>query len=77
MRPRRLAHRKAHKGFFKVNSGGSLAGTVPYYGDFGLQVACMGGRLEDRQLENARTAIRRVIKAEKGSKMFLRTFPDR
>ncbi len=54
----------------------SLAGTTVYYGDYGLQ-ALEGKRLEDKQLDNARTAIRRMIKAEKGSKLYLRCFPDR
>ncbi|KAL3895780.1 MAG: hypothetical protein SGCHY_004490, partial [Lobulomycetales sp.] len=97
IRPKRTAHKKSLTGFFKVNSGGSLAGTLPFHGKYALK-ALEGGRLEDKQLDNARTAIRRInlaasliscvysdewwysigaIKPEKGSKVFLRTFPDR
>lgn len=59
-----------------VRTGGSLRGTTVYYGDYGLQ-ALEGGRLSDKQLDNARTGIRRIIKQEKGSRFFLRCFPDR
>ncbi|KAI8820864.1 ribosomal protein L16p/L10e-domain-containing protein [Fimicolochytrium jonesii] len=75
-RPRRLKYKKAQKGFWPIHSGGSLRGSTVYYGDYGLQ-ALEGGRLSDRQLDAARTGIRRVIKSEKGSRFFLRCFPDR
>ncbi|TPX57901.1 hypothetical protein PhCBS80983_g03506 [Powellomyces hirtus] len=75
-RPRKLKYKKAHKGFHPVRTGGSLRGTTVYYGDYGLQ-ALEGGRLSDKQLDSARTGIRRVLKAEKGSRFFLRCFPDR
>lgn len=76
LRPKITKHKKQFKGFFTVNSGGSLAGTAVHEGDYGLQVL-EGGRLNDKQLDNARTAIRRVLKADKGSKLILRAFPDR
>ncbi|KAI9092693.1 ribosomal protein L10e/L16, partial [Phlyctochytrium arcticum] len=76
-RPRRTKYKKAFKGYWPVRTGGSLRGTTVYYGDFGLQ-ALEGGRLSDKQLDNARTGIRRVLKkGEKGSRFFLRCFPDR
>src|SRR5687767_4629745 len=80
--PKRVKYKKAMKGslaltpgFFTVNSGGSLAGSVPRLGEFAVK-ALSCARLEDKQLDNARTAIRRMIKADKGSKNYLRTFPD-
>ncbi|KAI9012952.1 ribosomal protein L10e/L16, partial [Gaertneriomyces semiglobifer] len=75
-RPRRLKYKKAQKGFFPSRSGGSLRGTTVYHGDYGLQVT-EGGRLSDKQLDVARTAVRRTIKIEKGARFFLRCFPDR
>ncbi|KAI8592380.1 ribosomal protein L10e/L16 [Geranomyces variabilis] len=75
-RPKKLKHKKAHKGFWPTHTGGSLRGTTVYYGDYGLQ-ALEGGRLSDKQLDSARVAIRRVLKQEKGSRFFLRCFPDR
>ncbi|KAJ3023711.1 mitochondrial ribosomal large subunit component [Thoreauomyces humboldtii] len=75
-RPRRTKYKKAQKGFYPSRSGGSIRGTTVYYGDYGLQ-ALEGGRLSDKQLDSARTAIRRVIKPEKGSRFFLKCFPDR
>lgn len=57
IRPKRTAHKKAMTGFFKVNSGGSLAGTVPFHANYALKTT-EGGRLQDRQLDNAKTAIK-------------------
>ncbi|KAJ3215747.1 hypothetical protein HK099_006223 [Clydaea vesicula] len=76
IRPKRVKYKKQQKGFFTVNSGGSLAGTIPQIGEYALQVT-EGGRLEDKQLDNARTSIRRCIKQDKGAKVYLTTFPDR
>lgn len=36
-----------------------------------------GGRISDRELDQARTVIRRVLKPHKGSRFYLRAFPDR
>ncbi|TPX38000.1 hypothetical protein SmJEL517_g00422 [Synchytrium microbalum] len=76
LRPRKTKFRKAFKGFFPVRIGGSLRGTGLYYGDFGMRVT-EPGRLSDIQLEAARAAIRKVLKAEKDFKIFLTVFPHR
>ncbi|KAI8806409.1 ribosomal protein L16p/L10e-domain-containing protein [Cladochytrium replicatum] len=76
LRPRRQAYKKSHKGFFPVRTGGSLRGTVVRYGEYGLQ-AMRGVRLEDKQLDAARTAIKRCLRSEKNSKLYLRVFTDR
>lgn len=75
-RPKKLAHKKAFKGFYRSRKGGSLRGTTVNYGDWGLQVV-EGGRLFDRQLDAARNMVRRIIKADKGSKFYLTQFPHR
>ncbi|KAJ3122571.1 hypothetical protein HK098_002750 [Nowakowskiella sp. JEL0407] len=76
LRPKKMKRKKAFRGYYKTRLGGSLRGTTVRYGDFGLQ-ALEGGRLSDKQLDNARTALRRVIKSEKGAKFYLRVFTDR
>ncbi|KAI9205090.1 ribosomal protein L10e/L16, partial [Polychytrium aggregatum] len=76
LRPRRTKYRKAHKGYFKTKSGGSLRGTRVYYGEYGLQAA-EGGRIRDKQLDNVKACVRLVMKSEKGAKLILRAFPDR
>ncbi|KAJ3117808.1 hypothetical protein HK100_000741 [Physocladia obscura] len=76
LRPRRMAHKKMLKGFFKTHSGGSLRGTSLLFGNFGLRVV-EGGRLEDKQIDAARTVMRRVVKEEKGANFHLKCFTDR
>jgi ribosomal protein L16 len=71
-----MKYKKAQKGFFKVKSGGSLRGTTLFLGNYGLRVT-EGGRLKDKQIDAARTVMRRVLKEEKGSKFYIRAFPDR
>lgn len=75
-RPKKTKFRKAFKGHFPSRSGGSIRGTTVAFGDIGLQVI-EGGRLSDAQLDAARSAVKRVIKSEKGSEFILRCFPDR
>ncbi|KAJ3075312.1 hypothetical protein HDU98_008560 [Podochytrium sp. JEL0797] len=76
LRPRRMAHKKMQKGFFKTHSGGSLRGTSLLFGNFGLRVV-EGGRLQDKQIDAARTVMRRVVKEEKGAQFHLKCFTDR
>ncbi|KAJ3330067.1 mitochondrial ribosomal large subunit component [Blyttiomyces sp. JEL0837] len=76
LRPRRQNYRKAFKGFFKTREGGSLRGTTLLHGNYGLRVL-EGGRIQDKQMDAARTLMRRVLKAEKGAKFHLRVFTDR
>lgn len=75
-RPKKLAHKKSMKGFYRSRAGGSLRGTTVYHGDYALQVT-EGGRLFDRQLDTARNMVRRIIKQDKGSKFILSQFPHR
>ena len=75
-RPKKLAHKKSFKGFYRSRSGGSLRGTTVYTGDFALQTT-EGGRLFDRQLDTARNIMKRIIKVDKGSQLILRQFPHR
>ncbi|KAJ3353647.1 hypothetical protein HDU83_006556 [Entophlyctis luteolus] len=76
LRPRRMAHKKMQKGFFKEHSGGSLRGTSLLFGNYGLRVI-EGGRLQDKQIDAARTVMRRVVKEEKGANFHLKCFTDR
>ncbi|KAJ3294711.1 hypothetical protein HDU79_010557 [Rhizoclosmatium sp. JEL0117] len=71
-----MAHKKMQKGFFKTHSGGSLRGTSLLFGNFGLRVI-EGGRLQDKQIDAARTVMRRVVKEEKGAQFHLKCFTDR
>ncbi|KAJ3026538.1 UNVERIFIED_CONTAM: hypothetical protein HDU68_005493 [Siphonaria sp. JEL0065] len=64
------------KGFFKEHSGGSLRGTSLLFGNFGLRVV-EGGRLQDKQIDAARTVMRRVVKEEKGAQFHLKCMTDR
>ena len=76
LRPKKMAHKKSHKGTYPVRIGGSLRGTNVVYGDFGLQML-RGIRLTEKQLDNVRTGIRRVLKGDKSAKLIFRCFPDR
>ncbi|RKO96876.1 hypothetical protein CXG81DRAFT_4738, partial [Caulochytrium protostelioides] len=75
-RPKRLRHAKVPCGFWPSRSGGTLRGSQPCYGEYGLK-AKEGRRLTDKQIDVARTAARRVLKPHRGSKFFLRIFPHR
>ncbi|KAI8615516.1 ribosomal protein L10e/L16, partial [Chytriomyces sp. MP71] len=66
----------ATQGFFKTHSGGSLRGTSLLFGQFGLRVT-EGGRLQDKQIDAARTVMRRVVKEEKGANFHLKCMTDR
>ncbi|KAF0398409.1 ribosomal protein L16 [Gigaspora margarita] len=73
--PRRVKHRKAHKGRVPVRTGGSTKGNTVVYGDYGLRVKD-GVRLSSSQLTAAWQAIKRKIKVIKGSQVWMRVFPD-
>eukprot|EP00842_Homolaphlyctis_polyrhiza_P000331 jgi/Hompol1/1299/HPOL_005553-RA len=75
-RPRRTRFRKAFKGTFKTRCGGSLRGTTVFKGQYGLQ-ALEGLRLKDKQLDTARSMMRRVLKPEKAARVLMRVFPHR
>ncbi|RUP20188.1 ribosomal protein L10e/L16 [Jimgerdemannia flammicorona] len=73
--PRRTKHRKAHKGSIPVRTGGSTKGTTVVFGEYGLRITD-GARLSAVQLTAAHTTIKRKIKTVKGSKLWMRVFPD-
>jgi len=69
--PRKVKHRKWHKGRSK---GRAMRGTTLDFGSFGLK--SMGTRwISSRQIEAARRAILRYLK--KGGKLWIRIFPDK
>ncbi|CAO3649339.1 unnamed protein product [Cunninghamella blakesleeana] len=73
--PRRTKYRKAHKGKIPVPTGGSTKGTTVEFGDYGLRIK-EGARLTARQLTAVHNTLRRKIKTVKGSRMWMRVFPD-
>ncbi len=69
--PRKVKHRKSHKG---RSRGNDSRGNEVTFGSFGLMA--MGTRwLSARQIEAARRAILRYLK--KGGKLWVRIFPDK
>jgi len=69
--PKRVKHRKQHRGNFR---GKAKGGTTVHFGEYGLQ-ACEAGWISNRQIEAARIAITRYIK--RGGKVWIRIFPDK
>jgi len=69
--PKRVKHRKQHRG----RRGGVSRGQVKVqFGEYGLK-ALDGGWLTDRQIEAARVAMTRKIK--RGGKVWINVFPDK
>ena len=71
LQPKKVKHRKQHKG---RNRGKAQRGTVISFGEYGLQ-ALVGGRLTARQIEAARIAMTRHVK--RGGKVWIRVFPQK
>jgi len=69
--PKRVKHRKTHKGRMR---GLSHRGSKVSFGDYGLQTT-EPGWITNRQIESARVAITRHIK--RGGKVWIRIFPDK
>ena len=69
--PKKVKHRKQHRGRTKGNSKGATEIT---YGDFGVQ-ALEPGWITARQIEAARIAMTRHIK--RGGKVWINVFPDK
>lgn len=69
--PKKVKHRKQHKGFLK---GSASRGTKVCFGEIGLK-ALEHGRLTNQQIESARVAIMRHIK--RGGKVYIRMYPDK
>ncbi len=69
--PKRVKHRKAHRGRMK---GQATRGTAVVFGEYGLQ-ALEAAWLDSRQIEAARRAMTHFIK--RGGKVWIRVFPDK
>jgi large subunit ribosomal protein L16 len=69
--PKRIKHRKTHKGTMK---GIAYRGSEVSYGEYGLK-AMEPGWITSRQIEAARIAMTRYVK--RGGKIWIRIFPDK
>ncbi len=69
--PKRVKHRKTHKGRMR---GKSYRGNRVSFGEYGLQTTECGW-ITNRQIEAARVAMTRHIK--RGGKVWIRIFPDK
>ena len=69
--PKRVKHRKQHRGRL---TGVSKGGNEVTFGDFAIQ-ALEPGWLTARQIEAARIAMTRHVK--RGGKVWIRVFPDK
>ncbi len=69
--PRKVKHRKTHRG---RTTGPAKGGTEVTFGDFGIQ-ALEPGWVSARQIEAARIAMTRHIK--RGGKVWINVFPDK
>jgi len=69
--PKRVKHRKTHKGRMR---GMASRGNKVSFGDYGLQTV-EPGWITNRQIEAARVAMTRHIK--RGGKVWIRIFPDK
>jgi large subunit ribosomal protein L16 len=69
--PRKVKHRKQHRGRMK---GKAKGGTSVTFGDFGIQ-ALEPGWISARQIEAARIAMTHHVK--RGGKVWINVFPDK
>jgi large subunit ribosomal protein L16 len=69
--PRKVKHRKQHRGRM---TGMAKGGVELTFGDFGIQ-ALERGWITARQIESARIAMTRHVK--RGGKVWIRVFPDK
>ena len=69
--PKKVKHRKQHRGRMK---GKAKGGTQVHFGDYGLQ-AIEPAWITNRQIEAARVAMTRHIK--RGGKVWVNLFPDK
>ena len=69
--PRKVAHRKHHRG---RRTGAAKGGTSITFGEFGIQ-ALEPGWITARQIEAARIAMTRHVK--RGGKVWITIFPDK
>jgi large subunit ribosomal protein L16 len=69
--PKRVKHRKQHRGRM---AGMAKGGTTVQFGEYGLK-ALQAGWISNRQIEAARVAMTRKIK--RGGKVWINIFPDK
>jgi large subunit ribosomal protein L16 len=69
--PRRVKHRKQHRGRM---AGAAKGGTTVQFGEYGLK-SMEAGWISNRQIEAARIAMTRKIK--RGGKVWINIFPDK
>jgi large subunit ribosomal protein L16 len=69
--PKRVKHRKQHRGRMR---GQAKGGTEIHFGDYGL-LAVEPGWVSNRQIEAARVAMTRHIR--RGGKVWINIFPDK
>ena len=69
--PKRVKHRKQHRGRMR---GQAKGGTEVHFGDYGL-LALEPGWITNRQIEAARVAMTRHIR--RGGKVWINLFPDK
>jgi large subunit ribosomal protein L16 len=69
--PKRVKHRKQHRGRM---AGVAKGGTTVQFGEYGLK-ALDAGWITNRQIEAARVAMTRKIK--RGGKVWINIFPDK
>ena len=69
--PKRVKHRKQHRGRM---AGVAKGGTTVQFGEYGLK-ALDAGWITNRQIEAARVAMTRYIK--RGGKVWINIFPDK
>lgn len=69
--PKRVKHRKVHRG---RRSGVAKGGTSVNFGEYGIQ-ALESAWITSRQIESARIAITRTVR--RGGKVWITIFPDK
>lgn len=69
--PKRVKHRKVHRG---RRSGVAKGGTSVNFGEYGIQ-ALESAWITSRQIESARVAITRTVR--RGGKVWITIFPDK
>ncbi|KAI5888784.1 ribosomal protein L16 [Schizophyllum commune H4-8] len=74
--PKQVKWDRKHKGRIPIPTGGSTRGTTLAFGDWGIRIIGCGARLTAKQLGTAEEVIKRKLKILKGSKVWMRVFPD-
>jgi Ribosomal protein L16p/L10e len=74
--PLQVKNIRRHKGRIPIPTGGSTKGTTLAYGEWGIRIKGNGARLSAKQLTTAEEVIKKKMKVIKGTKVYLRVFPD-